>query len=149
MSEIKLQSDIAVEFSRRYPKMKGQLFHISNERNNKIQAFQARAIGIIPGVSDFLFIESNGTSRIHMFQEPDIRVIGLEVKEPGSYHRVDHIKQQIEWAKVLERCGGRWFIVRSVTDAIQVIDGNYKNGVLSIQDVEEMINNCKNKSLKF
>lgn len=147
MSEIKLQSNIAVEFSRRYSKMRGQLFHVSNERNNKIQAFQARAIGIIPGVSDFVFFERNNV-RIHLIDEPDVRIIGIEVKEPGSRHAVDHIRQQIEWAKVLEGCGGRWFIARSVLDAIKIIDGNYDE-VLSIQDVEEMLDSCKTKTIKF
>lgn len=147
MSEIQLQSKIAVEFSRRFPKMRGQFFHVSNERNNKIQAFQARAIGIIPGVSDFIFIERNH-ERIHLIDEPDIRIIGIEIKEPNSRHAVDHIRQQIEWAKVLEKCGGRWFIARTVLDAIKIIDADYDD-VLNISDVEEMLDNCKTKTIKF
>lgn len=149
MSEIRLQSDISREFSVRYPKMQGQLFHIPNQRNNKIQAFQSRAIGIIPGASDFLFFEKNKNSTVYNFDEFNIKLIGLEVKEPGSRHSVDHVQRQVDWGKVLEREGGRWFIVTSVDIAMQVIDGNYNGGALSIKDVEEMISNCKIKSLKF
>ena len=57
MSEIKLQSDIAREISVRYPNLRGQFFHVSNERKSQNQAFQARSIGIFPGVSDFICIK--------------------------------------------------------------------------------------------
>jgi hypothetical protein len=147
MSELKLQSDISVEFSRRFPKMRGQLFHVSNERNNKVQAFQARAIGIIPGVSDFLFFERNH-KRIHLIEELDIRLIGIEIKAPNSRHLVDHVRLQLEWGKVLESSGGRWFLARSVKDAMCIIEGNYKD-ILSVEDVEEMLNDCKTKTIKF
>ena len=59
MSEIKLQSDIAREIPVRYPNLRGQFFHVSNERKSQNQAFQARSIGIFPGVSDFLFIKGS------------------------------------------------------------------------------------------
>lgn len=140
MSEIKLQSDIAREFSVRYPKLKGQFFHVSNERNNKVQAFQAKSIGIINGVSDFIYFDKN-----HL----GLKMIGLEVKEPNSYHKVDHIIQQIKWGNVLERCGGLYFIVRSVQEAIEVIEGHYLNA-LCIEEIEKMLSeNGSKKTIKF
>lgn len=145
MSEVRLQSDIAVEYSRRYPKLQGQLFHVSNERNNKIQAFQARAIGIIPGVSDFIYFElfhpkENGSSSSLM--------IGMEVKEVGSRHEVQHLKNQLKWGKTLENCGGRYFIVRSVDEAMDVIEGRYLSAI-NIEEFERIISECKTKTLKF
>ena len=141
MSEIKLQSDIAREISVRYPDLRGQFFHVSNERKSQNQAFQARSIGIFPGVSDFLFFNWNE-------EKWGIDLIGIEVKEPGSFHKKDHIQQQYEWGSILENCGGRYFVVRSVSDCIQVIEGNYEN-VLCLQDIKKMIEECKGKSIKF
>ena len=145
MSEIKLQSNIAVEFSRRYPKLKGQFFHVSNERNNKIQAFQARAIGIIPGVSDFLYFEKFNLKEDDL---PSTTLIGFEVKEPGSRHLVSHVFQQVKWARVLTQNGGRWFLVRSVDEVMNIIEGIPSNA-LSVDEVEEMLINCNAKTIKF
>lgn len=151
MSEIQLQSKIAQEFSVRFPKLKGQFFHVSNERNNKIQAFQARAIGIIPGVSDFLYMapydfEDDEANVIHT----KTVLVGIEVKEPGKYHEVAHVRQQVKWAKVLESCGGVWFLVTSVDEAMKAIsiNRNYK-GLKRIADVEKMLDECKTKTIKF
>lgn len=141
MSEIKLQSEIAVEISRRFPKLKGQFFHVSNERNNKIQAFQARAIGIIPGISDFILMEP-------LDIEKGSFLTGIEVKEPNSRHEVLHVRQQVRWAKTLERCGGVWFLVRSVNEAVKVVTKDY-DGLLRIADVEKMLDECKTKTIKF
>ena len=141
MSEIKLQSDIAREISVRYPNLRGQFFHVSNERKSQNQAFQARSIGIFPGVSDFiLFYWSE--------EEYRIKLLGIEVKEPNSFHKKEHIQQQYEWGCILEDCGGRYFVVRSVLDCIQVIEENYEN-VLCLSDISEMIKECKGKNIKF
>ena len=141
MSEIKLQSDIAREISVRYPNLRGQFFHVSNERKSQNQAFQARSIGIFPGVSDFiLFYWSE--------EEYRIKLLGIEVKEPNSFHKKEHIQQQYEWGCILEDCGGRYFVVRSVLDCIQLIEENY-SGVLCLQDIKQMIDNCKGKNIKF
>lgn len=145
MSEIQLQSKIAQTISVRFPKLKGQFFHISNERNNKVQAFQARSIGIVPGVSDFLFMEL-----LYSDQELGTKLTGIEVKDPGSYHDVDHVKQQVKWGKTLERCGGRWFLVVSVEEAVKAVTGDYE-GLKGITEVEQMLANnpIKNKSIRF
>ena len=139
MSEVKIQSDIAREFSVRYPNKRGQLFHISNERNHKVQAFQAAAIGIVNGVSDFLFFE--------WVPGFGINLLALEVKSPGSRHEVDHIRQQINWGKTLEEQGGSYRLVRSCKEAIDCIEGNLCG--LSIEEVEEMIHEIKTKTIKF
>lgn len=134
MSEIKLQSDIARKFSELFPLKRGQLFHVSNERNNKIQAFQARAIGIFPGVSDFIYFEL-------------IALVGIEIKEPGSTHKREHIEQQIEWAEILEAQGGVWRLCTNVEDAISCTELNFKG--LTIADVKELLKTQKTKTIKF
>ena len=143
MSEIKLQSEIVRKFSELFPLKRGQLFHISNERNNKTQAYQARAIGIFPGVSDLIFFE-------YLDFIKRIRILGIEVKEPGSRHKKDHILQQIEWAEIFIANGGEWILVRTVEGAISFISKGIKtDDSLTVAEVKEMVNNCKTQSIKF
>lgn len=142
MSEIKLQSDIAREFSVRYPNKRGQLFHVSNERNNPVQAMQARSIGIFPGVADFLYFEKS----FHT-DHPSVFMVGLEVKEPGTRHKREHIEQQLEWGRILERQGGIWRLVRTVEEAISCTELDLKG--LTIQEVEKMLENTKTKTIQF
>lgn len=144
MSEIKLQSDIAREFSVRYPNKRGQFFHVSNERNNKIQAFQAKSIGVFPGVADFLFFDSFDDRGIF---RGVVKLIAIEVKEPGSRHEVEQIERQIEWAEILESQGGIWRLCRSVDEAISCTQMDFKG--LTIADVKEMLKSIKTKSIKF
>lgn len=143
MSEDKLQSDIVRKFSELYPEKRGQLFHVPNQRNNQKQVFQARSLGIFPGVADLIYID--------ILYGSDTLIHGLEIKSPGSRHKVDHIEQQVEWGKILERCGGFWRICRSVDESIAFISGDYENDTaLSIKDVEKMIqDNGKKKTIQF
>jgi len=132
--EEKLQSDIAIEFSQRYPEKSGQLFHVSNERNNQVQAFKARSIGIIPGVADFLFFSTAFN-------------IATELKTPGSRHEVSRIRKQIEWAEVWTREGNEWRLCQTVQEAISCYEGDFKGK--TIKEVKKMIKNIKTKTIKF
>jgi len=132
--EEKLQSDIAIRFSQLYPEKSGQLFHVSNERNNQIQAFKARAIGIIPGVADFLFFSKDFN-------------IATELKLPGSRHEVSRIKKQIEWAEVWIREGNVWRLCSTVEEAISCYEGDFKGK--TVKEVKKMIKNVKTKTIKF
>lgn len=134
MKEEKLQSDIAVAFSQRYPKKYGQLFHVSNERNNQIQVLRSRAIGIIPGVSDFIFF----SSKIN---------IAMEIKVPNSRHEVSKILIQLKWAKVWESQGNVWRLVRSVNEAMSCIEGDLEG--LTRKEVKGMIKKINTKTIKF
>ena len=136
MSEEKLQSEIVRKFSELFPDKRGQLFHVPNQRAHKLQAFIARAIGIFPGVSDLIYFED------------DLK-LGLEIKAPDSRHKVQHVEQQVKWGEILESKKGIWRIVRSVDDAISLIEGDYTKG-LTISDVREMIRlNGGKKTIKF
>ncbi len=134
MTEEKLQSDIAIAFSQRYPNKRGQLFHVSNERNNKVQAFKARAIGIVPGVADFVFFSREFN-------------VATELKTPESRHLVNHIIQQVNWGKTWEKQGNIWRLCRTVDEAISCYEGNFKG--LTIQQVEEMLSKVETKTIKF
>lgn len=134
MSEEKLQSDIAVAFSQRYPNKRGQLFHVSNERNNKIQAYRAKAIGIVAGVADFVFFSEDFN-------------VATELKVPGSRHKVEHIKTQMWWGEIWEKQGGVWRLCRTVEEAMSCYEGRFKG--LTISDLKKTIKNNKTKTIIF
>lgn len=134
MKEEKLQSDIARKFSELYPDKNGQLFHVSNERNNKIQAFKARAIGIIPGVADFIFFSKKFN-------------VATELKTPGSRHLVAGLLKQLQWAKVWEQQGNVWRLCTNVEDAICCYNGDFKG--LTRQEIKKTLKTVKTKTIKF
>ena len=132
--EEKLQSDVAIKFSQLHPEKSGQLFHISNERNNKIQAFKARSIGIIPGVADFIYISKEFN-------------VATELKVKGSRHEVARIKKQVQWGEVWEREGNVWRLCMTEEEAISCYNGDFKGK--TIKQVKKMLKNVKTKTIKF
>ena len=138
MNEKQLSSQIVREITNLQPEKRKQLFHIANERNSKEQAFEAKAIGIIPGVSDFLYFEK------------DIPLIGMEIKVPDSYHKVDHIISQVEWGEVLEQQGGVWRLITTVNDAVCLIVGkDFTVGKTTSQMRELLSKNGNKKTIKI
>lgn len=138
MNEKQLSFQIVREITNIQPKKRKQLFHIANERNSKEQAFEAKAIGIIPGVSDFLYFELNTP------------LIGMEVKVPGSYHKVDHIISQVEWGEVLEQQGGVWRLITTVNDAkALIINKDFTVGKTTTQMRELLSKNGNKKTIKI
>lgn len=136
MREERLQSDIAVAFSQRYPKKKGQLFHVSNERNSVKQAYRAKAIGIVAGVADFLFISKKLNA-------------ALELKVPGSRHEVAKVRKQIWWGKLWESKGKKnhWRLCRTVEEALSCCEGNLQG--MTLKEVEKFLNSVTTKTIKF
>lgn len=133
MNEKQLSSLIVREITNIQPTKRRQLFHVSNERNSKEQAFEAKAIGIIPGVSDFLYFELN------------IPLIGMEIKVPGSFHKVDHIISQIEWGETLEQQGGVWRLITTVDDAVSLIVHKRYDVGKTTQMMRELLSKNGNK----
>ena len=134
-----LQKDIAVAHSQRYPLKYGQLFHISNERANIKQAFIARAIGIVSGVADFLFIDKR-------FQ------VATELKVSGNRYKVSSVKKQIWWGKVWEKQGTKkkpnvWRLCTTVEQALSCYEGEFKG--MTIEEAEAFVNSVKTASIKF
>lgn len=137
MKEDRLQSDIVRRYSELYPERRGRLFHVPNQRNHKLQAFQARGLGIFPGVSDLIYI---GYGYIKC----------IELKTPGSRHKVDHIIQQVEWGKLVESLGHEWRICTNLVQAIKFIDDSIHCDALKFEDVEKMLKeNGNKKTIKF
>lgn len=138
MNEKQLSSQIVREITNIQPEKRKQLFHIANERNSKEQVFEAKAIGIIAGVSDFLYFERN------------MPLIGMEIKVPGSFHKVDHIISQVEWGEVLEQQGGVWRLITTISEAVGlIVHKNFKAGLTTSQMREMIAKNGNKKTIKI
>lgn len=169
MTEVQLQSKVMVAFLDKYPEKKGQLFHVSNERNHKLQVFNAQAIGIVPGVADYIYAEGikidnlkvKSISKTIGIRKKDvkqslllylqelglIKLVLIELKVPNSRHARKTIVGQVRWAKTMISLGAVWRLCSSVEDAISCTEGNYKG--LTVSEVEQKLNSVKTQSIKF
>lgn len=123
MTEDKLSQLITTAVRNKHPQTRGRFFHVANERNSKEQAWIAKSIGIHPGVSDFIYIDSN---YLLFTGNKGINFLGLEVKVPNTRHKVEHIEQQVEWGELVESIGGNWRLITSVEEAVNCVEGNLK-----------------------
>jgi hypothetical protein len=144
MPEIQLQSKTVAEFSQRFPHKRGQLFHVSNERNHTLQAMQAKAIGIFNGVSDLIYLE---LFHPRENETPCTMFVGIELKELGSRHKREKIEAQVAWGEILESCGGVWRLCRTTSEAISCTQLDFKG--LTLADVKTMLSDQKTKTIKF
>ena len=167
MTETQLQSKIAVAFRDKYPEKRGQLFHVSNERNNKIQAFNAQGIGIVPGVTDYIYADRplvtpelmKTLSRATMINKKTISfIIGLvfqelnlvdlvliELKVKGTYHKKKHLQSQIRWGRMMESLGATWRLCTEVDEVISCTEKDYRG--MTLDDLEEKINSVSSKTV--
>lgn len=135
-AETKLQSEIAIAHSQKYPEQYGQLFHISNERSHKNQAFIAKAIGIVPGVSDFIYVSKKHNA-------------ATELKISGNRHDVSTIRNQIKWGEVWEQQSKKnhWRMCFTVEQALSCYEGNFKG--YTLKQAKKLIKNVKTKTTKI
>lgn len=84
--EARLQARMVIEFSQERPHDKGRLIGYFAETENKIEGATKLSLGLVKGCSDLLYIP-----------EDNQKVVGIEVKAPGSRHKVLHLKEQCHW----------------------------------------------------
>ncbi|AGF91633.1 hypothetical protein Phi47:1_gp37 [Cellulophaga phage phi47:1] len=134
MTELQLQSEIAVKHSQKYPEKWGQLFHISNERANRKQAYLAKSIGIVPGVADFIYLDKKFNA-------------ATEIKVDGSSHEIAKLKAQVRWGKVWEKMSKKnnWRMCFTSEQALNCYEGNFEG--YTIKQVSRIIKNAKHKSI--
>lgn len=106
MSESKLQSQCFQYAWNTYPASRLMLFHVPNGgRRSKIEAMQFKAMGVIPGVADMIFIHKG-------------KVYAFEFKtDTGTQSPA-----QKEWERKFIEQGGSYWIVQSFDYFCQLID---------------------------
>ena len=105
LTEAQIQSSCVLWLWNTHPETRGLFFSVTNNSEHVARAMQRKALGLIAGVSDCLFIW-NGT------------VICLEFKtEKGRQSPA-----QIEWAWKVNQQHIQYYIIRSLEQFKQVIE---------------------------
>ena len=99
-SEIQLQAEIFQYHWNSRPHERGLLFHVNNKARNAIEGNKMKAMGVVQGVSDLIYLKPGGS------------VIFIELKtETGTQS-----PEQRKWQQKVELAGYKYFIVKSLTD---------------------------------
>lgn len=96
-NEIAMQSKAYQEIFNNYPELRGRIFAINNNSENKIKGAFNRAMGVYSGVSDMCMILPNGRTAWIEWKTESGR------QSPG----------QMRWQKTIESLGHSYYIVRS------------------------------------
>jgi hypothetical protein len=84
------------------PRERGLLFHVNNKARNAIEGNRFKAMGVIPGVSDLIYLKPGG------------KPLFIELKtETGSQSG-----PQKDWQAAIEVAGYRYIICRSLAEFI-------------------------------
>ena len=110
MNEDQTQAHIIKWFSNTYPEFRGLLFEVNNDTKSIKHAMKRRAMGMISGVSDLLFITPQG------------RVAGIEIKAPETRHKTTHIINQLSWGNLVIETGGLYLISASIDEIMMFVN---------------------------
>jgi len=83
-----------------YPTTRGRLFEVNNNPLNKIDGARRKAMGMVAGVSDLIFLRDN------------LPPLCIEMKDENGRQT----PAQIEWQKVAASCGCEYVVVRSLDE---------------------------------
>lgn len=96
-SEAQIQASCVMWLWNTHPETRGLFFSVTNNSEHITRAMQRRALGLISGVSDCLFIWGG-------------RTYCFEFKTPTGHQS----PTQIEWQHKVERQGMDYYIIRSL-----------------------------------
>lgn len=109
MSESKIQSDCVKWLWNEYPETRGCFFAINNNSEHVARAMQRKAIGLVKGVSDTIFLWKSKTYLIEFKTDT-----GRQSQE------------QKRWETVVINQGFRYFIIRSLEEFKQLMSSILK-----------------------
>ena len=105
MSEIQIQSSAFVNMWNKRPELRGRVFAINQNSHNRIKGALNRSLGVLPGVSDMVYLIQNS-------------VVWIEWKTTDGRQSPD----QKAFEQLVTRLGMRYFIVRSEAEFLEVIN---------------------------
>lgn len=105
MTEIQLQAAIFQYHWNNVPLERGLLFHVNNKARNAIEGAKFKAMGVIAGVSDLIYLKPGGVP------------ILIELKiESGAQSDV-----QKKWELKVISAGYQYIVCRSLEDFIKIL----------------------------
>jgi hypothetical protein len=106
MNELQLQAQIFQYHWNTRPSERGLLFHVNNKARNSIEGAKFKALGVIPGVSDLVYLKTEG------------KPVLIELKiEKGTQS-----EHQKKWQQLVLKAGYRYEICRSLEDFIKLLE---------------------------
>jgi len=147
MTEKQLQAKLIINFGQKYPKHRELLFEVNNDTYSRNHADARKAVGMVPGVSDLIFV-SPFTGKI----------VGIELKAAGSTHAAQHIHTQLSWGAQITKAGGYYIMSSDIDFVMKFIDSIFEkneleNMKLRIENtvfITEIVNQLETKkTVKF
>ena len=119
MTEKQLQAKLILTFGQKYPQYRDLLFEVNNDVYSINHAAARKAVGMVAGVSDLIFINPyNG------------KIIGIELKSENSTHAQKHIHTQLNWGAKITNAGGYYILSTNIEFIMQFIDSIIKKNDL-------------------
>ncbi len=104
LTEDQIQSTCFQWHWNEYPNERKRLFHVNQKAKNKIEGNRMKAMGVVPGISDLIYLSKYGT-------------IFIEMKtETGSQS-----DEQKEFEQIVTYLGYKYLICRSLEQFKQII----------------------------
>jgi hypothetical protein len=96
-SEAAFQQQCRIWFHNTYPALRGLLFHVRNNAHNARDGEYWKQLGVVPGVSDFIFLYGG-------------KCYCIELKTPRGYQS----EEQLLWEKLVKNQNINYFVVNSI-----------------------------------
>lgn len=110
LSEAQIQASCVMWLWNTHPQTRGLFFSVTNNSEHIARAMQRKAVGLIPGVSDCLFIWSG---QLYCFE------FKTEIGRQSPH--------QIEWECKAVNQGAKYYIIRSLPVFIDRIETIFSN----------------------
>lgn len=107
-SEDQLQAECFQWHWNAYPDKRGRLFHVNQKARNAIEGNRMKAMGVVPGVSDLIYLRPKDEGNLYIEMKTET---GVQSKE------------QKEFEQLVTRLGYQYIICRSF-DQFQSVFGN-------------------------
>lgn len=105
LTEIQMQSSAFINLWNKRPELRGRVFAINQNSHNRIKGAMNKSLGVIAGVADMAYLIQGS-------------VVWIEWKTKTGRQSPD----QIRFAQLVTRLGMRYYIVRSESEFLEVIN---------------------------
>jgi hypothetical protein len=102
--EERLQHDLVMKFSQKYPDQQERLFMVQNNTYSQAHGNRMKSMGLRKSISDLMFIG-------------DGFFAGIELKADGQKHKRSHIINQLKWGVMMIELGHFYIMTSNIDDA--------------------------------
>lgn len=134
-NENQIQAELIREFGVKYPRLRKLLFEVNNDTYSLKHSLHRRAMGMIEGISDLIFIG------------PGPKVACFEMKAPGSTHDSAHIKNQLEWGALVKQTGAYYLLCTDSKTPMLLIDSILAKNQAMCEVIQEQNERWINESI--